>query len=205
MLPVDRRRKECRAHLRQPGLALSSSTDLLPKTTESTDSTDSQQHSQYGWQYKELRGRRRPRSMRLSTGVTLVKAKTDSWLTYEDFQLLTRLASSMVVMSTNYHYNNIIKHCPFLCSIQGDPSTSWLQVQVPWSPLQQCILARCPTRQAQALPASGDPPDQTILTVQHLPVCAAPQNIQCHGTNGQLQSHLAWEWVWPCATGQVSG
>ena len=76
--------------LRQPGL------DLL--SSHFADSSDGDKEgakkkilSYEGWgrPYKELRGRKKPKYIKLSTGRVKAQPKTDSWLTFRDYLKLT--------------------------------------------------------------------------------------------------------------------
>ena len=71
----------------QPGTLLSR--EYLVPTQDTTDSEQEDPHSIYGWQHKQLRGPCRAKLLRLSTGRVRVKAKTDCWLTFEEFVQLT--------------------------------------------------------------------------------------------------------------------
>ena len=44
---------------------------------------------EFGGAYMELRGKRKARFTRLSTGPAMVGARTDCWLTYDEFKKLT--------------------------------------------------------------------------------------------------------------------
>ena len=90
MLPPDRTRKQCLQHLCQPGTDLPSKKIVEPPTQKTEEEEDIDLYSIYGWQYKQLRGPLHPKLIRLSTGFARVKAKTDSWLTYDKFQELTK-------------------------------------------------------------------------------------------------------------------
>ena len=89
LLPPDRPKAECEAHLRQPGLDLLSVhfADSLEEEEEGTEQRNPRE--EFGGAYMELRGRRKARFTRLSTGTAMVKTKTDCWLTYKDFMKLT--------------------------------------------------------------------------------------------------------------------
>ena len=76
--------------MRQAGLHLMKYTDLVPDKPMVLGPSLEELQSRYGWQYKEIRGGKRPKTMRLSTGVAQVKAKTDCWMTYEEFIALTK-------------------------------------------------------------------------------------------------------------------
>ncbi len=89
LMPPDHTRKECLAGLRQPGLQLLSSHFADPPEPEDEAAETRCLREEFGGAYKELRGRGRSRIRRLSTGVARVKAKTDCWLTFEEFQKLT--------------------------------------------------------------------------------------------------------------------
>ena len=75
------------SHISQPGNLLCR--EYLVPTEDTTDSQEKDPHSIYGWQYKQLRGPHRAKLLRLSTGRARVKAKTDCWLTFEEFLQLT--------------------------------------------------------------------------------------------------------------------
>ncbi len=87
-MPQDRTRKQCLSQLRQAGAEAPSNKIVELPVTE-RDTEDSDPHDLYGWQYKELRGSRGARRVKLSTGIVRVKAKTDCWLTYKQFQQIT--------------------------------------------------------------------------------------------------------------------
>ena len=76
--------------MRQAGLHLLRCTDLVPNKPIVPGPSLEELQSRYGWQYKEIRGGKKPKLMRLSTGEAQVKAKTDSWMTYEEFMELTK-------------------------------------------------------------------------------------------------------------------
>ena len=87
LFPMEHTKKECMSHLSQPG-NLFRREHLLP-TQDSADSLEEDPHGIYGWQHRQLRGPRKAKLLRLSTGKTHVKAKTDCWLTFEEFLRLT--------------------------------------------------------------------------------------------------------------------
>lgn len=89
LLPPDKTRRECLAGLRQPGLELLSSHFSDPPESDSEASEAPCPQEEFGGAYKGLRGRRKKRLQRLSTGVAWIGAKTDCWLTFDDFEKLT--------------------------------------------------------------------------------------------------------------------
>ncbi len=89
-MPTDHTRKECVAALRQPGLELLSSHFADPPEPEDEITKPRSLREEFGGAYKELRGRGKSRLRRLSTGVARVKTKTDCWLTFDEFQTLTK-------------------------------------------------------------------------------------------------------------------
>ena len=98
----DRSVAECRAHLRQPGMALLSRDDLADPGLKGktlcihirfilVDSEyrkfDSRSHSSRHRFSSPLIEQKR---VKLSTGWARVRAKTDCWLTYDEYEALTR-------------------------------------------------------------------------------------------------------------------
>ena len=88
LLPPDRSKEGCAAGLRQPGLALLSSHFADPKEKEKLQ-RERRLSEDFGTDYKELRGRRKGKVVRLATGSTTVKPKIDCWLTYAEYKKLT--------------------------------------------------------------------------------------------------------------------
>lgn len=93
LLPPDRTRKQCLSQLRQAGADAPSRSIVQPRIANSKGMKEIENHDLYGWQYKELRGTKGPKRMKLPTGVTIVKPKTDCWLTYNEFQDITELVT----------------------------------------------------------------------------------------------------------------
>ena len=89
LLPPDRTRRECQAGLRQPGLDLLSGHFADPSSSEDTEQPRGHLRATHGGAYLELRGRGKSKFTRLSTGPARVKAKTDCWMSYDEFQRLT--------------------------------------------------------------------------------------------------------------------
>ena len=88
LLPPDHPREECVASLRQLRSHYPDHIFNIPE--EEDEKTEHRnRREEFGGAYKELSGRRKARYMRLSTGGATVKAKTDCWLTFEEFQKLT--------------------------------------------------------------------------------------------------------------------
>lgn len=78
------------AELRQPGLDLLSCHFADPPDME-REKTEKKTLNYEGWgrPYKELRGRKKAKYIRLCTGRVKVQPKTDCWLTFHDYQKLT--------------------------------------------------------------------------------------------------------------------
>lgn len=76
--------------LRQPGLDLLSS-HFADYSDGEKEEAEKKTLSYEGWgrPYKELRGRKKPKYIKLSTGRVKVQPKTDSWLTFHDYLKLT--------------------------------------------------------------------------------------------------------------------
>lgn len=89
LLPPDRPKAECEAHLRQAGLALLSIHFADPPEEDEEGAEQRNPREEFGGAYMELRGKRKARFARLSTGPAMVEARTDCWLTYDDFMKLT--------------------------------------------------------------------------------------------------------------------
>ena len=89
LLPTDKTRKQCLSQLRQAGVDLPSRKIVESPLKKGREEEDGDSKGFYGWQYKQIRGSKGSRTTRLSTGVAKVKAKTDCWLTYKQFQKLT--------------------------------------------------------------------------------------------------------------------
>ena len=89
LAPLDKTRKQCLENLCQAGTDLISR-KLVEAPKENRDSDEEDITSIYGWQYKIMRGPLRSKLMRLSTGTVRIKSKTESWLTFTEFQELTR-------------------------------------------------------------------------------------------------------------------
>ena len=89
LLPADHPREECLASLRQ---LRSHYSDFVFNTPEEEDEKIEHRsiREEFGGAYKGLSWQRKARYMRLSTGGATVKAKTDCWLTFEEFQKLTK-------------------------------------------------------------------------------------------------------------------
>lgn len=75
------------SQISQPGSLLCH--ERFVHSEDTTDSQEGDPHTVYGWQHKQVRGPHRAKLLRLSTGMAKVKAKTDCWLTFEEFQQLT--------------------------------------------------------------------------------------------------------------------
>ena len=90
LLPTDHSKEQCLSQLRQPGSEGLSRSLFEPLVKEGKDDDEDDLHSTYGWQYKILRGSRGGKRTKLSTGMAKVEAKTDCWLTYPEFQKLTK-------------------------------------------------------------------------------------------------------------------
>ena len=86
LLPADHSRNECVASLKQPELVHST---CIAETSEEEEEHERMREG-FGGAYQELRGRKKATYMRLSTGAARVKAKTDCWLTFKEFQQLTK-------------------------------------------------------------------------------------------------------------------
>ena len=91
LLPPDRTKKECVLGLRQPGLDLLSRhlADPSDGEEETEKKSLSYEGSCWGRPYKELRGRKKAKYIRLSTGRVKVQPKTDCWLTFHEYLKLT--------------------------------------------------------------------------------------------------------------------
>ena len=84
--PPDKPKQECLGELRQAGPSL-----LSGHFAESLQEQAEIKHTYkgFGRPYKELRGKGKATFMRLPTGAVRVKAKTDCWLTYNEYLKLT--------------------------------------------------------------------------------------------------------------------
>jgi hypothetical protein len=103
LMPPDKTRKECLKSLRQPGTdTISRKLFECSKKREEDKSKEDKDYF-YGWQYKEIRGPFQPKLMRLSTGDAKIKAKTDSWMTFAEFQELTKEIQSRPGFNYIYH------------------------------------------------------------------------------------------------------
>lgn len=90
LIPPDKPQQDCLKELRQAGLTLLSrdfarTADKEPVTDEDSDIS----FKQFGRAYKEMRGQRKSVYLKLSTGGARVKAKTDCWLSFEEYMRLT--------------------------------------------------------------------------------------------------------------------
>lgn len=90
LMPLDKTRQDCLQHIHQPGTGLITRKMIDPPRGEDRKERDTGMDYSYGWQYQQVRGPFKSKLMRLSTGTARVKAKTDSWLTYNEFEEITR-------------------------------------------------------------------------------------------------------------------
>lgn len=103
LLPADRTRKQCLSQLRQPGTDVPSIKITELPTEKKQEESNTDLTSIYGWQYKHLRGNRGSKLTKLSTGVARVKAKTDCWMTFRQFQKLTEEIQARPDFNYKYH------------------------------------------------------------------------------------------------------
>ena len=89
LLPPDHPKQECQDGLRQPGLALLSTHLADPPVTEEEKTKRKNLREDFGGAYKEMRIGGKSKYVRLPTGLARVKAKTDCWMTFDEFQRLT--------------------------------------------------------------------------------------------------------------------
>lgn len=93
LIPPDKKRQHCLKSLRQPGTVLLSRDTVMPPKESDGDSQGSEMSYTYGWQYQQLRGPTKSKLLKLSTGMARIRAKTDTWMTFPEFEELTRYST----------------------------------------------------------------------------------------------------------------
>ena len=147
-MPPDKKRQHCLQSLHQPGTDLLSRATLYPPKDNEGEETENEIDYCYGWQYQQIRGPTKPKLTKLSTGVMRIKPKTDSWLTFAEFDKLTKsvkdttdqtlktkclqiltysFVQSRYTMHTLMYYFTQSNHCSFvLCrEIQSRPDFNY--------------------------------------------------------------------------------
>ena len=95
-MPPDQTMSECLEALRQPGLdVLSEYSANPPEDKAGSEKKLPVIYEGWGRPYKELRRRKRKANyIRLSTGKVKIQPKTDCWLTFRDYQQLTKYVAA---------------------------------------------------------------------------------------------------------------
>lgn len=99
-MPPDKTRQQCLQHIRQPGTNLISRKLVMPPRENDREEQGKEFDYVYGWQYLQIRGPLHSKLMRLPTGTIRVKAKTNTWLTFTEFEELTK---SVIIHYTSRH------------------------------------------------------------------------------------------------------
>ena len=90
LIPPDKPKQDCLRQLQQAGLNLLSCHFAEPTEAEAVRNEQKETNYEgFGRAYKEIRGKRKAVYKRLSTGGARVKAKTDCWLSFEEYEKLT--------------------------------------------------------------------------------------------------------------------
>ena len=89
LLPQDHTKVECKTELQQPGLSLLSRHFADPPDSEDDKEEIKLIYEGFGKHYREIRGPRKAKYMKLSTGGAKVRSKTDCWLNFKEYQRLT--------------------------------------------------------------------------------------------------------------------
>lgn len=103
LIPPDKKRQDCLQSLHQPGTDLLSRATLYPPKENEGEETENEIDYCYGWQYQQLRGPTKPKLTKLSTGIMRIKPKIDSWMTFAEFDKLTKEIQSRPGFNYKYH------------------------------------------------------------------------------------------------------